>query len=67
MNDSFLSVLCKVMSVTAARQTIEESRPRQAEERERFRDSEESDRRTRNIGYDWDYNPFYHGQGGLTI
>ena len=67
MNDSFLSVLCKVMSKTAARQTIEESRPRQQEERERFQSSEESYRRTRNIGYDWDYNPFYHGQGGLTI
>ena len=67
MNDNFLNVLCRVMSKTAARQTIEESRPRQQEERERFQSSEDRYRKTRNIGYDWDYNIHYYGQGGLMI
>ena len=68
MNENnFLSVLCRIMSKTAARQTIEESRSRQAEECERFQAREDAYRRSRQIRHDFDYNPYYYGQGGIKI
>lgn len=65
--DNFIDVLSRVMSKSEARETVEASRQRQAEEYERHQQREDTYRRTRKINYDFDYKVYRYGQGGLRI
>lgn len=64
--DNFISVLSRVMSRQEARELTESTRERQSEEYERYRQREDNYRRSREIGYDFDFNVF-RSAGGLKI
>ena len=64
--DNFISVLSRVMSRQEARELTESTRERQSEEYERYRQREDSYRRSREIGYDSDFDVF-RTTGGLKI
>ena len=64
--DNFISVLSRVMSRQEARELTESTRERQSEEYERYRQREDNYRRSREIGYDFDFDVF-RTTGGLKI
>lgn len=65
--DNFINVLSRVMSRQEARELTESTRERQSEEYERYRQREDNYRRSREIGYDVDFDIFRYGAGGLKI
>ena len=65
--DNFISVLSRVMSRQEARELTESTRERQSEEYDRYRQREDNYRRSREIGYDVDFDIFRYGAGGLKI
>ena len=64
--DNFINVLSRVMSRQEARELTESTRERQSEEYERYRQREDNYRRSREIGYDFDFDVF-RSTGGLKI
>lgn len=56
--DNFINVLSRVMSRQEARELTESTRERQSEEYERYRQREDNYRRSREIGYDFDFDVF---------
>lgn len=64
--DNFINVLSRVMSRQEARELTESTRERQSEEYERYRQREDNYRRSREIGYDFDFDVF-RTTGGLKI
>ena len=67
MDKTFRDVLYNVMTRSEATELYESGRDRRAAEQERYRQREDNYRRSREIGYDVDFDIFRYGAGGLKI
>lgn len=66
MDKTFRDVLYNVMTRSEATELYESGRDRRAAEQERYRQREDNYRRSREIGYDFDFDVF-RTTGGLKI
>ena len=66
MDKTFRDVLYNVMTRSEATELYESGRDRRAAEQERYRQREDNYRRTREIGFDVDFDVFRYA-GGLKI